>query len=258
VIGPSAAIARYGDYEREANGKHISLYDGIHAELPCASVTLDDGSDIPAAVAKARAADVVILGLGEWQGVEGEGFDRANLDLPGNQEQLLEAVVGAGKPVVLVLENGRPPDDHLGEAACPGDPGSVVSRRVRGKAIAETLFGDNNPAGHLTVTFPKSVGQLPMHYNYDPSRTHKYVDDDGKPLFPFGWGLSYTTFTYSGLVVDTPAPGSQGPIQARVQVTNTGSRDGEDVVQLYLRQDYSSVETRARAQSIFTRSSKGR
>ncbi len=253
VIGPNAAIARYGDYEKETNGKHISIADGIRAELPGATVTDDSGSDIPAAVAKARAADVVILGMGEWQGVEGEGFDRTNLDLPGNQEPLLEAIVATGKPVVLVLENGRPLTISWAKQHVPAILETWYPGEFGGQAIAETLFGDNNPAGHLTVTFPKSVGQLPMYYSYDPSRTHKYVDDDGKPLFPFGWGLSYTTFSYSGFAVVAPTPGTQAPIHARVQVTNTGSRDGDDVVQLYLRQDYSSVETPERALKAFSR-----
>ncbi len=108
VIGPNGNVARYGDYEKEANGLHISILDGIRTLLPNATVTFDDGKDIPDAVAKANDADVVIMGLGEKLGISGEGFDRSELGLPGNQEQLLEAVVSTGKPVVLVLENGRP------------------------------------------------------------------------------------------------------------------------------------------------------
>ena len=108
MIGPNADVARYGDYEKEKNGVHISMLDGIRKLVPQAEVTFDDGKNIPAAVAKAKDADVVILGLGEWQGISGEGFDRSDLDLPGNQEQLLEAVAATGKPIVLVLQNGRP------------------------------------------------------------------------------------------------------------------------------------------------------
>ncbi|HEY3747465.1 MAG TPA: glycoside hydrolase family 3 N-terminal domain-containing protein [Gemmatimonadaceae bacterium] len=108
VIGPNADVARYGDYERESNGKHISLLDGIRAIVPQATVIFAPGHDVATAVALATDADAVILGLGEWQGISGESFDRSNLDLPGNQQQLLEAVVATGKPVVLVLENGRP------------------------------------------------------------------------------------------------------------------------------------------------------
>jgi len=253
VIGPNADVARYGDYEKESNGAHVSMLDGIRALIPQAAVEFDTGKDVAAAAAKAKAADVVILGLGEWQGVSGEGFDRTDLDLSGNQEQLLEAVVAAGKPVVLVLENGRPltigwAKEHVRailEAWYPGEFG--------GRAIAETIFGDNNPAGRLTVTFPRSVGQLPDFYNFDPSRTHKYVDDDGAPLFPFGFGLSYTSFHYDHLVAHTQTPGSSGAIEVTVDVTNDGDRQGEEVAQLYVRQDVGSVETPDRSLKGFSR-----
>jgi beta-glucosidase len=253
VIGPNADVARYGDYENESNGVHVSLLAGIRVQVPQAAVEFDSGKDIPAATAKANAADVVILGLGEWQGISGEGFDRTDLGLPGNQEQLLEAVVAAGKPVVLVLENGRPltigwAKEHVPailEAWYPGEFG--------GEAIAETLFGDNNPAGRLTITFPRSVGQLPDFYNFAPSRTHKYVDDDGGPLFPFGFGLSYTAFRYDHLAVHPPASGSSGEILVSVDVTNDGDRQGEEVAQLYVRQDVGSVETPDRALKGFSR-----
>ena len=253
VIGPNADVARYGDYEKEENGQHISLFQGIRAVLPQATVTFNQGTDIPAAVAVAKQADVVILGLGEKLGISGEGFDRSSLDLPGNQEQLLEAVSATGKPVVLVLQNGRPltigwAKEHVPailEAWYPGEFG--------GKAIAETLFGDNNPAGRLPITFPKSVGQLPDYYNSDPSRVQKYVDDDGKPLFPFGFGLSYTTFHYDHLAVQPPPTGSHGDIKVTVDITNTGDRDGDEVAQLYLRENVSSVETPSRSLKGFSR-----
>ncbi|WP_263351994.1 glycoside hydrolase family 3 N-terminal domain-containing protein [Acidicapsa acidisoli] len=253
VIGPNADVAQYGDYENESNGAHISILAGIRALVPQAAIEFDAGKDIAAAVAKAKDADVVILGLGERQGISGEGFDRTDLGLPGNQEQLLEAVVGAGKPVVLVLENGRPltigwAKEHVPailEAWYPGEFG--------GRAIAETLFGDNNPAGRLTITFPRSLGQLPDFYNFDPSRTHKYVDDDGAPLFPFGFGLSYTSFHYDHLAVQTPSPGSNGDVVVTVDVTNDGDRPGEEVAQLYVRQDVGSVETPDRSLKGFSR-----
>jgi beta-glucosidase len=253
VIGPNADVARYGDYENESNGAHIGILDGIRALVPQAAVEFDNGKDIEAATTKAKAADVVILGLGEWQGVSGEGFDRTDLGLSGNQEQLLEAVVAAGKPVIVVLENGRPltigwAKEHVPailEAWYPGEFG--------GRAIAETLFGDNNPAGRLTVTFPRSVGQLPDFYNFDPSRTHKYVDDDGAVLFPFGFGLSYTAFRYDHLAVQTPASGSDGQILVTVDVTNDGDRQGEEVAQMYVRQDVGSVETPDRSLKGFSR-----
>ncbi len=253
VIGPNADVAQYGDYENESNGARISMLAGIRALVPQAAIEFDAGKDIAAATAKAKDADVVILGLGERQGISGEGFDRTDLNLPGNQEQLLEAVVAVGKPVVVVLENGRPltigwAKDHVPailEAWYPGEFG--------GRAIAETLFGDNNPAGRLTITFPRSVGQLPDFYNFDPSRTHKYVDDDGAPLFSFGFGLSYASFRYDHLSVQTPSPGSSGDIQVRVDVTNDGDRPGEEVAQLYARQDVGSVETPDRSLKGFSR-----
>jgi beta-glucosidase len=253
VIGPNANVARYGDYANQKWGENISLLQGIRAMVPQAAVNFDEGNDIPLAVAAAKAADVVILGLGEDGVTSGEGHDRANLDLPGNQEQLLEAVVAIGKPVVLVLENGRPlaigwAKEHVPailEAWYPGEFG--------GTAIAETLFGANNPAGRLTITFPKSTGQLPDFYNSDPSRGEKYVDDDGKPLFPFGFGLSYTTFYYDHLVTTPPAAGDHVDVQVTVDVTNTGTREGDEVAQLYLREDVTSVETPRRALKGFSR-----
>ncbi|HUN86733.1 MAG TPA: glycoside hydrolase family 3 N-terminal domain-containing protein [Terracidiphilus sp.] len=253
VIGPNANVARYGDYEKETNGVHISMLEGIRKLAPKASIIFDDGNDIAAAVGAAKEADVAILGLGEWQGISGEGFDRSNLDLPGKQEQLLEAVAATGKPVVLVLQNGRPltigwAKEHIPailEAWYPGEFG--------GQAIAETLFGENDPAGRLTITFPRSTGQLPDFYNFDPSRVHKYVDDDGQPLFPFGFGLSYTTFSYAHLTVKAPSAGSTADIQVTVDVTNTGNREGDEVAQLYVREDVGSVETPERSLAGFSR-----
>ena len=143
------------------------------------------------------------------------------LDLPGNQEQLLEAVVATGKPVVLVLENGRPLTIGWAKQHVPAILEAWYPGEFGGQAIAETLFGDNNPGGRLTITFPRSVGQLPMFYNSDPSRIYKYVDDDGKPLFPFGFGLSYTTFGYDHLAVQPPAPGSRDDVKVTVDITNS-------------------------------------
>jgi beta-glucosidase len=203
-------------------------------------------------VALAKNADVAILGLGEWHGVSGEGKDRSDLNLPENQEALLEAVVATGEPTVVVLQNGRPltipwAKEHAGailEAWYPGEFG--------GKAIAETLFGDSNPSGHLTVTFPRNIGMIPDYYDYDPSKTHRYVDGKDTPIFPFGFGLSYTTFKFDGLQVEAPADGKQ-PVAVTVHVTNTGSVAGDEVAQLYVRQDVSSVETPVRALKGFAR-----
>ncbi|MGA8530225.1 MAG: glycoside hydrolase family 3 N-terminal domain-containing protein [Acidobacteriaceae bacterium] len=253
VIGPNAAVARYGDYEDEKNGERISILEGIRDLLPGSSVSFDPGSNIPAAVEAAARADVVILALGERLGISGEGFDRSCLDLPGNQEQLLEAVVGTGKPVVLVLENGRPLTIDWAEQHVPAILEAWYPGEFGGRAVAETLFGDNNPGGKLTISFPRSVGQLPDFYNADPSRVWKYIDSSGKPLFPFGFGLSYTTFRYDRLQVQAPAPGSHGDVRVTVDVTNTGERAGDEVAQLYVRENVSSVETPERALKGFSR-----
>ena len=253
VIGPNAAVARYGDYEDEKNGEHISILQGIRDLLPGSTVTFDPGSNIPAAVETAARADVVILALGERLGISGEGFDRSCLDLPGNQEQLLEAVESTGKPVVLVLENGRPLTIGWAEQHIPAILEAWYPGEFGGKAVAETLFGDNNPGGKLTITFPRGVGQLPDFYNADPSRIWKYADSSGQPLFPFGFGLSYTAFRYDRLVVQPPAPGAHDDIRVTVHVTNTGDRAGDEVAQLYVRENVSSVETPERALKGFSR-----
>ncbi|WP_348261589.1 glycoside hydrolase family 3 N-terminal domain-containing protein [Telmatobacter sp. DSM 110680] len=253
LIGPNAAIARYGDYEDEKNGQRISIADGLRSILPSATLVVNDGSDIQRAVEAAKESEIAILALGEYQGISGEGFDRQSLDLPGNQQPLLEAIIATGKPVVLVLQNGRPltipwAAEHVPailEAWYPGEYG--------GQAVAETLFGDNNPGGKLTITFPRSLGQLPDFYNFDPSKTNKYVDGDRKPQFPFGFGLSFTSFEYSQLSVQTPTSGSREDLVVHVTVTNTGNREGDEVAQLYLHHDVSSVEVADRALKGFSR-----
>ena len=251
VIGPNASVARYGDYAPEPDERsHNDMLSQIRQTLPKAAISYADGKSIPQALDQIKDAQVVILALGERPGISGEGSDRSSLDLPDNQEALLEAVVATGKPTVLVLQNGRPLTigwakehaDAILEAWYPGEFG--------GKAIAATLFGDNNPSGHLTTTFPRSIGMLPDYYNSDPSKNHKYIDGDDQPLFPFGYGLSYTTFKFSNLGVEIKG---SGPITVSVDVTNTGKAAGDDVAQLYVRQDVSSVETPDRSLKAFSR-----
>ena len=253
LIGPNGEIARYGDYEDEKNGRHISIADGLRALLPNATIIVDNGSNIEKAVAHAKDVDVVILALGEFQGLSGEGSDRQSLDLPSNQEQLLEAVAASGKPVVLVLENGRPLAISWAAQHVPAILEAWYPGEFGGQAVAEVLFGDFNPGGKLTITFPRSVGQLPDFYNFDPSKTSKYVDGERDPLFPFGFGLSYTTFQYDHLTVKAPTAGSESEIVVTVDVTNTGEVEGDEIAQLYLHHDVSSVEVPDKALKGFVR-----
>jgi beta-glucosidase len=202
-----------------------------------------DPKPSPEAVAAARNADVVIAVLGITSALEGEempvneegfkGGDRTSIDLPKPEEELLEAVTATGKPVILVLANGSAlavnwANAHVNailESWYPGEEG--------GAAIAETLSGKNDPAGRLPVTFYTGIDQLPLFEDYSMrNRTYRYFS--GKPLYPFGYGLSYTTFSYSDLALPKDAIGAGDPLTAEVTVTNTGKREGDEVAQLYL------------------------
>ncbi len=255
VIGVNANVARLGDYtDDRPEGPEYGLYNQLSKRVsPGTKVVFADGSKIDEAVALARTAEVAILGLGEWHGVSGEGFDRSELGLPGEQEALLEAVVGTGVPVVLVLQNGRAlalpwAAKHVPailEAWYPGEFG--------GQAIAETLLGDNNPAGRLTVSFPKNVGQLPVYYNHFPSKGNNYMDGDDSPQFPFGFGLSYTSFKYDHVQALVSAAGSTDAVVVVCDLTNTGNRAGDEVAQLYVRKTTASVAMPVEALKGFTR-----
>lgn len=197
--------------------------------------------DIKKAVNLAARSDVAIVALGDSEETSGENFDRADLNLPGRQLELLKAVYETGTPVVLVLQNGRPLSitweaEHIPaivEAWFPGEKG--------GLAIAEVLFGDVNPAGRLPISFPKSVGQLPVHYSRKAAGGLKYIEMDRKPLFPFGFGLSYTNFTYSNIKIAPEKIHNEGEVVVTFDVVNTGPLPGDEVAQLYVRDCYSSV-----------------
>lgn len=254
VIGPNAELTRLGDYAEAATetAEFGMLAQIKKAVSPQTQVDFADGINIADAVALAKKADVVILALGEKKGISGEGFDRSDLNLPDNQEQLLEAVMQTGKPVVLVLQNGRAltipwAAEHVPailEAWYPGEFG--------GRAIAETLFGDNNPAGRLPVSFPKSVGQLPVFYNHFPSKRGGYINGDDEPQFVFGYGLSYTTFKYDHLKITAPESGD-GDVLISFDLTNTGNRDGDEVAQVYVHETTASVTTPIKALKAFAR-----
>lgn len=194
---------------------------------------------IDEAVALARDSDaaVVVAGI-----LEGEGRDRAHLDLPGDQEQLIQAVAATGKPVAVVLIAGSPVtmqkwSDQVGAIVCAWYPG-----QEGGTAIADVLFGDVNPSGKLPITFPLSVGQVPTYYNMEPSgRGYDYVDLTGRPKFPFGHGLSYTTFEYSNLRLSAPRIGKGHSVTVSFDVANVGNMAGDEVPQLYIRDTVASI-----------------
>jgi beta-glucosidase len=216
------------------------------------------------AVALARRSDVAILVLGEIDLMSAEYASRSSLRLSNGQEELLEAVAGTGKPVVLVLVNGRPLDitwaaEHVAailEAWYPGSEG--------GRGIADVLFGDANPSGHLPVSWPRSAGQLPLYYNHNltqnpetaPNFKSRYWDLPSTPLYPFGYGLSYTTFSFDNLkVTPTARVGgmSKDTIDVSAEVTNTGAREGDTVVQLYIHQRAGSASRPVRQLKGFER-----
>jgi beta-glucosidase len=194
---------------------------------------------IEEAVRKTRQSDLAIIVVGIE---EGEFRDRALLSLPGHQEQLIREIAATGKPVVVVLVGGSAITmnewidevDAILDVWYPGDAG--------GHAVADVLIGDFNPAGRLPITFPIHEGQLPLYYNHKSTgRGDDYLNLTGKPLFPFGYGLSYTTFEYSDLAFDQKVIARNESATVRFKVTNTGEYDGDEVVQLYIRDLFASV-----------------
>ena len=197
--------------------------------------------DIEEAVEAARQSDVAIVCVGDSEMTCGESRDRSDLNLPGRQLDLVKAVHATGTPVVLVLQIGRGMTLNWEAKNIPAILNAWFPGERGGQAIAEALFGDLNPAGRLPVTFPKSVGQLPLYYNILPYGSHQYIDLDTKPLFPFGHGLSYSKFAYSNLEISPDQTGPAGEVMVTVDVDNTGNLAGDEVVQLYLRDKVSSV-----------------
>jgi beta-glucosidase len=214
-------------------------------------ITNDDKVDFNKALQAARQADVVIMAMGERADMSGEGHSRSNLDLPGVQPELVTAVAESGKPVILVLINGRPLT--LAEVE-PKVAAIVESWQLgiqHGNAVADVLLGNYNPSGKLTASFPYTVGQIPVYYNHKntgrppaggvESLNSKYIDCPPAPLYPFGYGLSYTTFKYSNLNLSSNPIPADGELLISVRVQNAGKRDGVEVVQLYLRDPVASV-----------------
>lgn len=270
VIGPGADDLQPGDYTPKLQpGQLKSVLTGIKQavgngtrviyEKGC-GFTGEDGTGIQAAVKAAKKADVVVMVLGDCSTSEsttdvyktsGENNDYATLVLPGKQQELLEAVCAADKPVVLVLQAGRPYNLTKAKDMCKAILVNWLPGQEGGPATADVLFGDYNPAGRLPMTFPRHVGQLPLYYNFKTSgRRYEYSDMEFYPLYSFGYGLSYTSFEYSGLKVEEK---ENGNVAVQATVKNVGQREGDEVVQLYVTDMYASVKTRVMELKDFTR-----
>jgi beta-glucosidase len=213
------------------------------------------------AVEAAKQADVVIAVMGEASDMSGEAASRASLDLPGNQERTLEALVSTGKPVVLVLVNGRPLDIRWAAEHVPAILEAWFPGTVGGDAVADVLFGDVNPGGKLPVSWPRTAGQEPIYYNHNlthqpddrPDFTSRYWDLSSKPLYPFGYGLSYTTFQFGRLRLSKSQINSGETTQVSVDVTNTGQSAGDVVAQVYIHQRAGSASRPVRQLKGFRR-----
>jgi beta-glucosidase len=207
----------------------------------------DDEIAIKEAVKVAKKSDFVILALGGNEQTSREAWDkghmgdRADIDLVGRQNDLVKAILETGKKVVALLFNGRPLSFKYVSENVPAILECWYLGQESGNAVADVLFGDYNPSGKLPISFPRSVGHIPCYYNYKPSARRGYLDDDVSPLYPFGFGLSYTTFDFLNLHLEKSTIRSDESTRVFIDVVNTGSREGEDVVQLYIRDKFSSV-----------------
>jgi len=266
IIGPNADSKRnqLGDYIPNVIPQEVvTVLNGIRNKVSpntkityvkgC-NVTGNDLNEISKAQKAARNADAAIVVVGENEreapgdkGTDGEGRDVSDLDLSGLQEDLVREVYKTGTPTIVVLTNGRPLSIQWIAANVPAILEAWNCGEQGGSAIADILFGDCNPSGRLPITIPRNVGQLPVYYNYMPSKEYileeNYVDISSTPLFEFGYGLSYTTFEYSNLKINPATTGSEGDILISLDIKNTGGRAGAEVVQLYIRDVISSVNT---------------
>lgn len=273
LIGPLADSAEdmLGEWSCKGDKKDVvtlrtSLAERLKDRLVYAKgtdVRTDSRAGFEEAIEAAKKADVVIMAMGEHRQMSGEAASRSKIDLPGNQQELVKAVAGTGKPIVLVVFSGRPltlawEAEHVGAILQAWHPGVQA-----GPALSRTLFGEASPAGRLTATFPRSLGQVPLYYNHfktgrpihgeddDEKDTgfrfnSRYIDEKNSPLFPFGWGLTYTTFTYSPVkasaeTISLADINAGKTINVEGTVTNSGRREGTEVAQLYIRQRGTSV-----------------
>ena len=234
----------------QAGGTNVASAANVQAAR---SATTPAGpNSIQEAVRIAQQADVILLAVGETADMSGEAASRTSLDLPGRQMELIQAIHALKKPYVIVLMNGRPLTINWLAENSPAILETWFAGTQAGPAIADVLFGDVNPGGKLPVTFPRTLGQVPMYYNYkttgrpptDQKYTSKYLDVPSTPLYPFGFGLSYTQFRFNDLQLSAQSIKPDGTLTVSVEVENIGKRDGDEVVQLYIRDQVSSV-TRA-------------
>jgi len=266
IAGPNAdakelSLSRYGpkkiDYKsvfeafRDKLGDEVNVIysagcDIVDSTWPESEIIQAKPSEkeiaaIKEAVEKAQGSDLVILVLGENNDIVGESNSRTDLDLAGFQQLLLEEISATGKPVILVLMNGRPITINWADRNCQAIIEAWFPGKYGGEAIADIVFGDYNPGGKLPVTFPKSVGQLPMCFPYKPGAQADAATTVNGVLYPFGFGMSYTTFEYSNLKITPEKQQEAGNVEISVDVRNTGDMAGDEVVQLYIRDEVSSV-----------------
>ena len=249
---------RFAPGVRPAQRPTESIFDRFPGNQPADPDGFDDEAELARAVELARVSDVAVVVVGEWQNQVGEQASRSSLDLPGRQLELLQAVVATETPTVAVVMSGRPldlrwADEHVGAILQVWYPGTAG-----GSAVADVLFGDASPAGRLPFTWPRSVGQVPIFYgrttSQDPENAgQRYWDEPSTPLYPFGHGLSYSTFSYGDLRVDRELVGLDGSVTVTVRVTNTGAVDADEVVQLYLHQRHGSASRPVRELKGFER-----
>ncbi len=247
---------------RPAQRTFPSMFDMFGGNAPEDPENFDDDTELQRAADLAREADVAIVVAGEWQNMIGEAASRSSLELPGRQLELLQAVVETGTPVVLLVMNGRPLDLRWAAQNVPAILDIWYPGTSGGSAAANLLFGDVSPGGKLPFTWPRTVGQVPMVYSH--TRSHepdnqgrRYWDEESTPLFPFGHGLSYGSFSYSNLTVDRDAIAPDEALQVSVEVANTGDREADEVVQLYIHQRYGSSSRPVRELKGFQRISLG-
>ncbi|MEP7129115.1 MAG: glycoside hydrolase family 3 C-terminal domain-containing protein, partial [Chitinophagales bacterium] len=232
--------------------KAVSLLQGLKARTAITGKVLyakgcnindDSTNNFATAVEIANQSEVIVLAIGESASMSGEASSRSDIRLPGVQQQLFDALKKTGKPIVVVLMNGRPLAIPELDANANAILEAWYSGTMAGHAIADVLYGDYNPSGKLVITFPRNVGQIPIYYNmkntgrpFDANNkyTSKYLDIPNTPLYPFGYGLSYTQFKYSDLKLNKVKFAMNDSLKVSVTVTNSGKRDGEEVVQLYI------------------------